>query len=155
MDLNDVLEDVVLQQNKSLPMPQLEPSSDEIVITTDVDRLTAVLGHLVQNAQDATDKNGWVKLRLYKHENQAIIEIEDNGSGMDHSFIRDRLFKPFDTTKGNAGMGIGVFEARQFVQEHGGSLDVLSKPGQGSKFVLKLALSDSDLESINIKRDVV
>jgi putative PEP-CTERM system histidine kinase len=155
MDLNDVLEDVVVQQNNSLPKPQFEPYPDEIPITTDVDRLTAVLGHLVQNAQDATGKDGWIKLRLYKRENQAIIEIEDNGSGMDKAFIRERLFKPFDTTKGNAGMGIGVFEARQFAQDHSGSLEVLSTPGQGSKFVLKLLLSDSDLESDNTKREVV
>ncbi len=155
VDLHDALQDVVIQQNNALPVPQIEQPAEAISITTDQDRLTAVLGHLVQNAQDATDKDGWVKLRLYKRENQAIIEIEDSGCGMDKSFIRDRLFKPFDTTKGNAGMGIGVFEARQYVQDHGGSLEVVSKPGEGSKFILKLLLSDSDIEAIDYKREVI
>ena len=74
---------------------------------------------------------------------------------MDADFIRNRLFKAFDTTKGNAGMGIGVFEARQFAHDHGGSLDVSSEPGKGTIFTLKLLLSDSDIERINDEREVV
>ncbi len=60
---------------------------------------------------------------------------------MDIRFIQNRLFKPFDTTKGNAGMGIGVYEARQFVQEYGGKINVRSEPGVGTSFTIKLPLN--------------
>ena len=65
----------------------------------------------------------------------------DNGVGMDQKFIAERLFKPFDTTKGNAGMGIGAYEARDYVVKQGGQLKVESQPGQGSTFTIKLPLA--------------
>ena len=61
-----------------------------------------------------------------------MITIEDNGCGMDDIFIRDRLFKPFDTTKGNSGMGIGMYESREIIRAHGGDIEVASRPGQGT-----------------------
>ncbi len=92
---------------------------------------------------------------LYKSDNQAIIEVEDNGCGMDQHFIRERLFKPFDTTKGNAGMGIGVFEARQLVRGYGGQIEVESEPGKGTLFRLQLPLADRKLTENSAEREVV
>ena len=63
-----------------------------------------------------------------------MVEIEDNGKGMDQDFLRHRLFKPFDSTKGLTGMGIGAFESREFVRSLGGDIKVESTPGQGSLF---------------------
>jgi signal transduction histidine kinase len=60
---------------------------------------------------------------------------------MDARFISERLFRPFDTTKGNAGMGVGVYESREFVIEAGGDLDVTSTPGKGTTFRLRLPLA--------------
>jgi signal transduction histidine kinase len=57
---------------------------------------------------------------------------------MDEIFIRERLFRPFITTKGNAGMGIGVYESQEFTQGAGGELTVESSPGQGTTFYLRL-----------------
>ena len=65
----------------------------------------------------------------------------DNGCGMDNKFIAERLFKPFDTTKGNAGMGIGVYEARDYIQKLGGSCTVDSIPGSGTTFTIQLPLA--------------
>ena len=53
-------------------------------------------------------------------------------------FIRDRLFKPFYTTKGSAGMGIGAYEAQQFLKSNHGGLDVTSQPGKGTRMRLRL-----------------
>lgn len=140
VNLKEALESVIEQQKNQLPLPRINSAEDGINLLLNRDKLVAVLGHLVQNAQDATADSGSIKIDLYKTDNQAIIELEDNGRGMDAQFIRDRLFKPFDTTKGNAGMGIGVFEARQFVEQQGGRIEVQSQPGQGTKFILKLPL---------------
>ena len=68
----------------------------------------------------------------------SLIEIADDGCGMDPEFVRDRLFRPFDTTKGSKGMGIGAYQARMFVVESGGSLRVESEPGQGTRFFIRL-----------------
>ncbi len=64
------------------------------------------------------------------------MRIEDTGTGMTDAFIRDRLFSPFDSTKGVTGMGIGVYQSRQFLRSVGGDLRVTSTPGHGSCFVL-------------------
>ena len=70
---------------------------------------------------------------------------------MTPEFVRDRLFKPFQTTK-QAGMGIGAYESFQYVQELGGSIDVKSEPDQGTEVTLLLPLfethSESDLQML-------
>ncbi len=155
VELQTVLDDVVAQQNNAQPMIQLEMAEQKLEVNADQDKLVSIIGHLVQNAQEATDDDGWVKLRLYKSDNQAIIEVEDNGCGMDQHFIRDRLFKPFDTTKGNAGMGIGVFEARQLVSGYGGRIEVESEPGVGTRFRLQLPVSQRKMKEDSTEREVV
>jgi signal transduction histidine kinase len=80
----------------------------------------------------------------------ACIRIRDDGVGMSEDFIRTRLFRPFDTTKGNAGMGIGVYEAREFIHGLGGRMEVRSAPGEGSTFTILLPAAPADiLESGN------
>ncbi len=75
------------------------------------------------------------------------ITIEDDGCGMSREFINTRLFAPFVTTKGNSGMGIGVFEARHVVESWGGSLEVQSTPGQGTRFDIYLPVDTERAEA--------
>jgi signal transduction histidine kinase len=65
--------------------------------------------------------------------------VADTGAGMSEEFIRERLFKPFESTK-PAGMGIGVFESREYIHELGGALALTSVPAQGSTFTVTLPL---------------
>jgi putative PEP-CTERM system histidine kinase len=115
------------------------------------ERLERIIGHVVQNAFDATDPSGHVWLRLERAGGQARIVVTDTGQGMTQDFIRDRLFKPFQTTK-QAGMGIGAFESYQYVQELGGKIDVQSKVNHGTTVTLLLPLfetqKNSDLHSL-------
>jgi signal transduction histidine kinase len=76
-------------------------------------------------------------------ENMYVIDIKDSGHGMDDEFIRGRLFKPFDTTKGNAGMGIGMYESQEFIRQLGGDIYVQSKPGKGSIISLHIPSGSS------------
>ena len=99
-------------------------------------RLINVLAHLIDNAQQATEDKGFIDVTVSSNETMHIVEIKDNGHGMDADFIRDRLFKPFDTTKGNAGMGIGMYESRAFVQQLGGDIHVQSETGEGTAITL-------------------
>ena len=141
INLAEVIQDVAIQQAGNKPALQLAANLDKIEVLGEKEKITAILGHLVQNAQEATADNGFVSLELSKDEQQAIIKVIDNGSGMDNKFIAERLFKPFDTTKGNAGMGIGVYEARDYIVKHSGSCDVESKLGVGTTFTIKLPLA--------------
>lgn len=135
-----------IQQNKNLPKPQLETSLSQCVIKADPTKLTSILGNLIQNAQEATQHktNGYVTLTLTCTAHSAVLKIIDNGIGMDQTFIAERLFKPFDTTKGNAGMGIGAYEAKDYILKIGGRLDVESQPGQGTIFTLQFPLAQSE-----------
>ena len=60
-----------------------------------------------------------------------VVEVEDQGPGMDADFIREQLFRPFRSTKA-AGHGIGAFQTRETIREAGGELQVLSAPGKGT-----------------------
>ncbi|MBL1264967.1 XrtA/PEP-CTERM system histidine kinase PrsK [Candidatus Methylomicrobium oryzae] len=141
-NLVDVISNVAIQQSGNKPLLEISTNPEKVCIVGDKARMTAILGHLVQNAQDATDDSGWVRLELRKEGQQGIITIMDNGCGMDEKFIAERLFRPFDTTKGNAGMGIGVYEARDCITKHGGHFAVDSSPGKGSVFTIVLPLAE-------------
>ena len=67
--------------------------------------------------------------------------ISDTGSGMSPEFVSERLFRPFDSTKGSQGMGIGAYQAREYVRMLGGQLEVKSALGEGSTFSLRLPLA--------------
>ncbi|HTS23459.1 MAG TPA: XrtA/PEP-CTERM system histidine kinase PrsK [Casimicrobiaceae bacterium] len=96
------------------------------------DQLEHVIGHLVQNALDATGGRGEVSVLLGRENETAVIEVTDTGVGMTPEFIRDRLFRPFQTTKAT-GMGVGVYESSQYVTELGGSIVVQSAPESGTR----------------------
>jgi putative PEP-CTERM system histidine kinase len=96
------------------------------------DQLEHVIGHLVQNALDATAGHGKVSVRLCRDDDAVVIEVADSGAGMTPEFIRDRLFKPFQTTKAT-GMGVGVYESSQYVTELGGRILVDSTPNVGTR----------------------
>lgn len=103
------------------------------------DRLERVLGHLVQNALDATPPSGRVWVHVARRSGQLRVEIGDTGQGMSEEFVRTRLFKPFSSTKGS-GMGIGSYESAQYVRELGGSLEVDSREGRGTVLTVLLPL---------------
>ena len=152
-DLSELLETVVSEGRHRDPAPSLTLDGTSFTLTCDRDRLQTVFGHLVQNAQEACDKNGVVSVCMTREHGAAIVEVTDNGAGMDEEFIRHRLFKPFDSTKGLTGMGIGAFESRDFIRSLGGNIHVQSTPGVGSVFRVYIpymdVLGDDDNNSPN------
>lgn len=125
------------------PKPKLSIKHNYLEIIADKDRFTAILVHMIKNAQEATDRDGEVNVTVEKMDERAIITIQDNGSGMEDKFIKERLFRPFQTTKGNAGMGIGVYETREYVNSLKGSLSVESHIGKGTSFTISIPLNQS------------
>lgn len=138
IDLYKVLIDATQKCHDRQPIPSLRLDTNSATIKADRDHLEMVLVHLIKNAQEATDHSGFVDVSLLKEDGIVIIEVEDNGSGMDEAFIKSRLFKPFDTTKSGKGMGIGVYQARELIRSLGGDITVQSELGVGSVFTIKI-----------------
>lgn len=142
--LNELLQEAVANRQHAQPTPTLATCENNLMVEADREHMVTVFTHVIQNAQEASDKNGLVKVRVAHCGDNAEIEIEDNGTGMSEEFVRDRLFKPFDSTKGLTGMGIGAFESREFVRTLGGDIRVTSTPGQGSLFRIVLPCTEAD-----------
>jgi len=104
------------------------------------DRLERVVGHLVQNAFDAVGDNPWVRIRVFRSDDEGVVEIADNGVGMTPEFVRERLFRPFQSTK-KLGMGIGAYESMQYISTLGGRITVESEPGRGTTVCVWLPLA--------------
>ncbi|HHH43470.1 MAG TPA: PEP-CTERM system histidine kinase PrsK [Gammaproteobacteria bacterium] len=148
LDLCAVLDDVVRTMSAGLPVPVMDCQATGLHVLGDRERLSAVIGHVVRNAQDATPDDGMVIVRLFKQNDQAVIEVQDNGEGMDEAFMRDGLFKPFTTTKGKSGMGIGAYETRDFVRGLGGEVEVISRVAEGTTFRMRIPISEETKNSV-------
>ena len=138
---------VAAQRGRSLELDIAAPAATR----GHEERIERIVGHVVQNAFDATAVDGRVWLRLDRAGGQALIEIGDTGHGMTQEFVRERLFKPFQTTK-KAGMGIGAYESFQYVQELGGKIEVDSQLNRGTVVTMSLPLFEiqrhSDLQPL-------
>ncbi len=108
--------------------------------TVDPDRFEQALGHLVQNALDASGEDQAVEIAIGRRGREALVEVIDQGCGMSAEFVRSRLFHPFSSTK-DGGFGIGAYEARAIVTGMGGRLEVQSREGEGSRFTIVLPLA--------------
>ena len=104
----------------------------------DAAALEQAIGHLVQNAVDATPEGETVTVRVAADGGNVMITVADQGCGMDADFIRQRLFQPFMSTKAG-GFGIGTFEARSLIAAMGGRVSVQSRLGEGTTFTILLA----------------
>jgi putative PEP-CTERM system histidine kinase len=122
-----------------LPKPLVVVNSETPVVL-DNDKFSNVMYHLISNAQQATSDDGKVEvvIDLSVDERYMLINIVDTGCGMSEDFIHTRLYKPFDTTKGNAGMGIGAFDAKAYLEKIGGQLLVQSTLQLGTTFTLRI-----------------
>ena len=122
------------------PVPALHIDARDIELSVNAEEFTMVMAHLIRNAQDATSPDDSIDVTLKAAGDSALISIADNGNGMSAQFIRNRLFRPFDSTKGVQGMGIGVYQAREFARKHGGDLQVVSTVGEGTTMTMLLPL---------------
>jgi putative PEP-CTERM system histidine kinase len=102
----------------------------------DPDALEQAVSHLLQNAIDASSGTP-VSVRVDADGDNVTVSIADKGVGMDGDFIRNRLFRPFASTK-PGGFGIGAFEARSLITAMGGRISVDSRPGRGTTFTITL-----------------
>ncbi|MEF3355996.1 ATP-binding protein [Paenibacillus sp. GYB006] len=116
----------------------LNIQDDSLYIYMDRDKIVQVLLNLVKNALEAMDTPGQVNLEVSRLEQNAIIRIQDTGSGIPPEMLQ-QIFNPFYTTK-DEGTGLGLSLCQKIAQDHEGSITVHSVLGSGSTFTLILPL---------------
>jgi len=107
--------------------------------------LHSMLVNLLENSFDAcrTDKvkpEHTVHFRVWQTMEHTLFEVQDNGIGMDQE-TREKLFCIFFSSKGMEGTGLGLFIADKVATKHGGKISVESKPGKGSRFLVRIPLA--------------
>ena len=128
-------------------------------VLADADQIRSVVANLLLNARDAVGlssgpsvgpsagpsvgrSGGRVEVRTARTDGRVMLSVSDNGCGMSPEFVRDSLFRPFQSTKKN-GLGIGMFQSRMVVEAHGGSIKVETEPGKGTTIRVSLPLADA------------
>jgi putative PEP-CTERM system histidine kinase len=110
-------------------------------ILADREQIQSVVTNLVLNARDALGPGGRIWVRTEHAGGSVVLTVTDNGCGMSAAFLKDSLFRPFQSTK-KKGLGIGMFQSRMVVEAHGGSIRVESETGKGSTFRVSLPVKD-------------
>jgi putative PEP-CTERM system histidine kinase len=147
LELNPIesdLNQLIMETLKSLnDMPGVEVVKDlhplpKVVV--DREKLQSVVTNLLLNARDAVGSDGQIRIETAQRDGRAVLCVVDNGCGMSPEFLRDSLFRPFQTTK-KRGLGIGMFQSKMIVEAHHGNLHVESEPGKGTRFGVSLPLT--------------
>jgi putative PEP-CTERM system histidine kinase len=107
-------------------------------VCADRDVLQRAIHNLLWNATQAIDGEGSIAVTLEHVAETVVLKIADTGCGMSEDFIAHSLFVPFRTTK-RGGWGIGLYQVKEIVERHGGSLTVTSKEGSGTTFQISLS----------------
>lgn len=104
-----------------------------------VSELREVALNLIFNAVDAMPNGGIVKVGAGTDERHACLWVEDSGAGMSKEVLA-KIFEPFYSTKGENGTGLGLSASHGIIENHGGSINVKSEPGKGTRFEILLPL---------------
>jgi len=132
---------VVARCGDRQPAATFEAPPGPVTVQADADRLAAALEHVIRNSQDACESTDTIRVRMAADGTRVRLTVADTGRGMEPDFVRARLFRPFDSTKGSKGMGIGAFQVREYVRSLGGDVEVQSSPGSGTRFDIILSVS--------------
>ncbi len=125
---------------KRLIYPIETESAPDLFALADPGRVESILGHLIQNAIDATVDGSPIRISASRQDDWVAVRVTDHGCGMTEAFVANQLFKPFESTK-EGGFGIGAYEARVLAQSLGGQLHVDSRPGKGTRMTLLLPVA--------------
>jgi signal transduction histidine kinase len=145
--INQSLELVADKVNESNTKVEKEFSEQDLAGNWDPDQLSQVFVNVIANAIDASPKGTSVVISTgpvsvagndVANRRYARITIADQGMGMDKAAL-DRIFEPFFSTK-KRGTGLGLAIVKQIVEQHGGTIDVESSPGTGTRFKIDLPL---------------
>ena len=141
-DLNQLVSEV-LEKLDGMPNVGMTKDLQPLPrLLADREQIQSVVTNLMLNARDALGPGGRISIRTEDVGGSVVLTVADNGCGMSPEFLRDSLFRPFQTTK-KKGLGIGMFQSRMIVEGHGGSIQVESEAGKGSTFRVSLPVKNA------------
>jgi len=138
-DLNQLVRDALEPWRSVSEVKFRQELGDIPKLIADQEQLQSVITNLLQNARDAVGSEGQITVRTGHGDGWATLSVVDNGCGMSERFVKDSLFRPFQTTK-KKGLGIGMFHSKMIVEAHHGRIQVQSVAGSGTTFEVTLPL---------------
>lgn len=140
-DLNAVVQ-MALEQFGPMAEPAMTRRFESVPkVLIDPEQIQKVVINLVLNAREAVNGTGEIVVSTSRRDDLVVFSVRDNGCGMSPDFVRQSLFRPFQTTK-KTGMGIGLFHCRIIVEAHGGRIEVESQEGKGTQFRVVLPMAN-------------
>jgi signal transduction histidine kinase len=118
-DLNQLVVDTLKDLNDMPGIEVVKELHPLPKVVVDREQLQSVVTNLLLNARDAVGSGGQIRIKTAEYEGRAMLSVADNGCGMSQDFLRDSLFRPFQTTK-KKGMGFGMFQSKMIVEAHRG-----------------------------------
>ncbi len=163
LKINELIERVLDSKFTETSEIKIEKIFEDIpMVTVDSEIIERVIENLLINAIEALPKGGEIRIAtklihqpsnsIHTKKELAEIEIADNGFGMSEDFIQNRLFKPFQTTK-KKGLGIGLYQCREMIRAHGGTIEVKSKVNEGTQFKILLPVANGYYDLQNIRKE--
>jgi len=141
-DLNQLVREA-LERIGQIPSIEMVTALHDVPrMLADREQIQSVVTNLVFNARDALGPNGRIQVQTEHQGGRVVLSVADNGCGMSPAFLKDSLFRPFQSTK-TKGLGIGLFQARAIVQAHGGNMQVESEVGKGTTFQVSFPTKDA------------
>jgi putative PEP-CTERM system histidine kinase len=132
-DLNQIVSEA-LDNLDGMPQVELTKELQPLPrVLVDRGQIQSVVTNLLLNARDALAPGGRIRVRTEDLGGSVVLSVADNGCGMSAGFLKDSLFRPFQSTK-KKGLGIGMYQSRMIIEAHGGSIRVESEAGVGSTF---------------------
>jgi signal transduction histidine kinase len=129
-----------LKQKDIQVIKSFEPALPEISLN--VGAINQVWTNIIDNAIDAMEKEGQLRISIYRKNDCCIVDIQDNGQGMPED-VKRRVFEPFYTTKKvGEGTGMGLDISKRIIDQHKGNIQVLSEPGKGTTFSIDLPIEN-------------
>jgi photoactive yellow protein len=121
---------------------ETELAADVPPVQANPGALRELFVNLLRNAVDAIEGEGRIIVRTRAEAEQTVVEVSDTGQGMSRD-VQEKLFRPFFTTKGDLGTGLGLATGYAVARRHGGDIKVESAPGEGTTFTVRLPFGDS------------
>lgn len=136
-DLRALVEETVAEIARAYAQGRIVLEGESAVSLVNPEQIRNVVHNLILNALEATDEGGTIRVETGVEGAGAFIRVHDTGCGMTDEFLAHELFRPFRTTK-KKGLGIGLYQCKQIVEAHGGTIEARSEVGVGSVFTVRL-----------------
>ena len=145
LTLNEIIENTInlVKYDKNFRKIQIITDLSETpALKIDPDQMQQVFLNLFLNARDAMQDGGRLTIKTSVDNNSVVVTVADTGGGIDDT-VRDKIFDPFFTTKGpSRGTGLGLSICYSIIKDHGGTVEVESEKGKGTRFIIKIPIGE-------------